>query len=301
MLIVPAGLEYFALLATMIGGSIALRTPMLFALGFMAQFLIGGLSGIFVASPPLDYHAHDTFLVVAHFHYTLFAGSVFALFAAVYYWFPKVTGALLREGLGKLHFVVMVIGTNLTFGPMFFLGYDGMPRRIADYTSADGWTGLNSLATAGAFLIALSIAIFIANVVVSLRRRESAGDDPWEGQTLEWATASPPPSYNFAYLPTVDDLDPLWSPTERPVVTGLRTDLREILVTDAIDATPDHRQHLDGASIWPFLTAMAAGIGVITAIFTPWGVTLGAVLCIVTLTGWFWPRASTAGEARQSA
>jgi cytochrome c oxidase subunit 1 len=210
MLIVPAGLEYFALLGTLIGGSIVLRTPMLFALGFMAQFLIGGLSGIFVASPPLDYHAHDTYMIVAHFHYTLFAGSMFGLFAGAYYWFPKATGALLREGLGKLHFWLMAIGANLTFMPMFFLGYDGMPRRVADYTSADGWTTLNRLATVGAFLIAISIAVFIVNAVLSLRRREPAGDDPWEGHTLEWATASPPPEHNFDALPPIRSYAPLF-------------------------------------------------------------------------------------------
>jgi cytochrome c oxidase subunit 1 len=210
MLIVPAGLEYFALVGTMIGGSIALRTPMLFAVGFMAQFLIGGLSGIFVASPPLDYHAHDTYMIVAHFHYTLFAGSMFALFAGAYYWFPKATGALLRDGLGKLHFWLMAIGANLTFMPMFFLGYDGMPRRVADYTSADGWTTLNRLATVGAFLIAISIAVFIVNVVLSLRRGEPAGDDPWEGHTLEWATTSPPPEHNFDALPPIRSYAPLF-------------------------------------------------------------------------------------------
>jgi cytochrome c oxidase subunit 1 len=210
MLIVPAGLEYFALVGTMIGGSIALRTPMLFAVGFMAQFLIGGLSGIFVASPPLDYHAHDTYMIVAHFHYTLFAGSMFALFAGVYYWFPKATGALLRDGLGKLHFWLMAIGANLTFMPMFFLGYDGMPRRVADYTAADGWTTLNRLATAGAFLIAISIAVFIVNVVLSRRRPPAAGDDPWEGHTLEWATASPPPQHNFDALPPISSYAPLF-------------------------------------------------------------------------------------------
>ncbi len=206
-LIVPAGIEYFDLIATMAGGSILLRTPMLFALGFILQFLIGGVSGVMVASPPLDYHVHDSFFIVAHFHYTLFAGSLFGLFAGVYYWFPKVTGAMLREGLGKLHFAVLVVGTNLTFFPMFLLGYEGMPRRVADY--APRFQDLNVVATVGAFVIALAICIFIANLVVSLRSRVPAGDDPWEGQTLEWATSSPPPPLNFTALPPIRSHAPL--------------------------------------------------------------------------------------------
>jgi len=208
-LIVPAGMEYFAIIATMIGGSILLRAPMLFALGFFLQFLIGGLTGVTLAAPPLDYHAHDSYWVVGHFHYTLFAGSVFAGFAAVYYWFPKFTGAMLRDGLGKVQFVLLVIGTNLTFFPMFLLGADGMPRRVADYTADSGFTGLNRLSTIGSYFIALGVAVFLCNLYVSLRRREPAGDDPWEGHTLEWATSSPPPRYNFRSLPRISSYAPL--------------------------------------------------------------------------------------------
>ena len=208
-LIVPAGIEYFDLVATMVGGRIRLATPMLFAVGFVLLFLVGGLTGIIVGSPPLDYHVHDSFFVVAHFHYTLFAGSLFGFFAGVYYWFPKVTGALLREGLGRLHFLLLLVGANLTFFPMFILGYDGMPRRVADYSPAAGFTGLNELATAGSYVIALGILVFLVNVVVSLRRRAPAGDDPWEGQTLEWATSSPPPRHNFDSLPPIRSYAPL--------------------------------------------------------------------------------------------
>jgi cytochrome c oxidase subunit I len=208
-LVVAAGTEYFAVIATLIGGAILLRTPMLFALGFFLQFLIGGLSGVIVASPPLDYHAHDSYFVVAHFHYTLFAGSLFAGFAAAYYWFPKWTGAMLRDSLGKVQFALMVVGTNLTFFPMFLLGYDGMPRRIADYSPDDGFTDLNRLSTLGSFLIALGVAVFLWNLYTSLRHREPAGDDPWEGHSLEWATSSPPPRYNFRSLPPITSHAPL--------------------------------------------------------------------------------------------
>jgi cytochrome c oxidase subunit I len=209
-LAVPAGMEYVAMAGTLIGGSIVLRTPMLFALAFFAQFLIGGLSGIYVASPPLDYHAHDSYFVVAHFHYTLLAGSAFGAFAAVYLWWPKMTGWMLREGLGKLHFVVFVIGTNLTFIPQFILGYDGMPRRIADYRPSDGWTTANLISSIGAYVTGLSVLIFLLNLGVSWLRQRPAGDDPWEGQTLEWATSSPPPRFNFdGPLPPVRSPEPL--------------------------------------------------------------------------------------------
>jgi cytochrome c oxidase subunit I len=209
LLVLPAGVEYFDMIATMIGGSILLRTPMLFAVGFLLQFLVGGLSGIFVASPPLDYHVHDTFAVVAHFHYTLFAGSMFAFFAAVYYWFPKATGRMLGEGLGKVHFWLMVLGANLTFFPMFFLGNDGMVRRIADYTPQTGWQSLNEVATLGSYVIAASVAVFMVNFWRSVRNGPLAGDDPWQGQTLEWATSSPPPRRNFDRLPPIRSYAPL--------------------------------------------------------------------------------------------
>jgi cytochrome c oxidase subunit I len=210
LLLVPAGIEYFDMIGTLIGGSIVLRASMLFALTFFLQFLIGGLTGIFVASPVLDYHVYGTYFVVAHFHYTLFAGSIFGFFAAVYHWFPKVTGTLLRESLGKLQWLVMVAGTNLTFFPMFFLGSEGMPRRVSRYPAHPGWGTLNELETIGAGIIALGVLVFLINVFVSLRRRVPAGDDPWLGHTLEWATTSPPPSLNFeAPLPPIRSYAPL--------------------------------------------------------------------------------------------
>jgi cytochrome c oxidase subunit 1 len=210
LLVVPAGIEYFDLVGTLIGGSLVMRCSMLFALAFFVQFLIGGLSGIFVASPVLDYNAYGSYIIVAHFHYTLFAGSVFGFFAGVYHWFPKLTGARLRESLGRVQLVLLVIGTNLTFFPMFLLGEDGMPRRISRYPLHPGWATLNRLETAGSGVIALAVATFLLNVVVSLRRREPAGDDPWLGHTLEWATSSPPPPHNFeGPLPPIRSYAPL--------------------------------------------------------------------------------------------
>jgi cytochrome c oxidase subunit 1 len=216
LLLVPAGIEYFDMAGTIIGGSIVLRTSFLFGVAFFLQFLIGGVTGIWVASPVLDYSNHDTYFVIGHFHYTLFAGSIFGFFAGVYHWFPKVTGALLRERLGKLQLAVMVIGTNMTFFPMFILGQEGMVRRIARYPQHPSWGTLNLIESIGAGIIALGVLIFLANVWVSLRRRVPAGPDPWAGQTLEWWTSSPPPPLNFADpLPPIRSYAPLLDLRER--------------------------------------------------------------------------------------
>ncbi|MDX6488085.1 MAG: cytochrome c oxidase subunit [Gaiellaceae bacterium] len=209
LLVIPAGIEYFDMIGTMIGGRISVRTPLLFASGFLVLFAIGGVTGIFVASPPLDYHVHDSMFVVAHFHYTLFAGSLFAFFAGVYMWFPKVTGALLREGLGKVHFGLMFVGANLTFFPMFAMGWEGMPRRVADYRHTGDLAWLNAVSTVGSAVIALSLLVFAWNLFVSLRRRIPAGNDPWGGHTLEWWTTSPPPRHNFDSLPPITSFAPL--------------------------------------------------------------------------------------------
>jgi cytochrome c oxidase subunit 1 len=197
LLLIPAGVEYFGMLGTVVGGRHRYHTPMLFALAFIPQFLVGGLTGIMVATPAIDYHVNDSYFVVAHFHYTLFAGSVFGFFAGLYFWFPKATGVMFSDRLGKLHFALQVIGTNVTFGPMFGLGVLGMSRRIATYPPNAGFTTLNLMASIGAGILGLSICVFIYNLYHSWRHRVPAPPDPWEGQTLEWATSSPPPRFNF--------------------------------------------------------------------------------------------------------
>jgi cytochrome c oxidase subunit 1 len=196
-LAIPAGVEYFGLLGTLIGGRLRYRTPMLFALAFIPQFLIGGLSGILVADPAIDYNVNDSYFIVAHFHYTLMAGSIFGFFAAVYFWLPKATGIMYSERLGRLHFALMVIGTNVAFLPMFGLGMLGMPRRVATYQGNEGLNTLNLVSSIGAFIIGLSVLVFIYNVYISARRKVPAPPDPWGGHTLEWATSSPPPRFNF--------------------------------------------------------------------------------------------------------
>jgi cytochrome c oxidase subunit 1 len=197
LIAVPTGIKFFNWIGTMWRGRLTFPTPMLFAVGFMLNFLIGGITGVIVASPPIDFHVHDTHFIVAHFHYTIMGGSVFGVFAALYFWWPKFTGWRLGEGLGKTTFWTMFVGFNLTFFPLHLVGLEGMPRRIADYLPTDGWTGLNVLSTVGSAVLALSVALFVANVVGSRRRRKPAGDDPWEANSLEWTTSSPPPHHNF--------------------------------------------------------------------------------------------------------
>ncbi|EHR51401.1 heme/copper-type cytochrome/quinol oxidase, subunit 1 [Saccharomonospora marina XMU15] len=198
MLLVPAGIEYLAMLGTIIGAKLRLGVPMLFALAFIPQFLVGGLTGIMVGTPVVDYQMQDSYFVVAHFHYTLVAGSLFGLFAGFYFWFPKATGVLLGKGLGHAHFWLMVAGTNVTFLPMFWLGVAGMPRRVATYLPTDGFGSGNLIATIGSGLLGLGMLAFALNIVLSLaRRKRVASDNPWRAHTLEWATSSPPPPHNF--------------------------------------------------------------------------------------------------------
>jgi len=210
MIGVPTGVKIFNWLGTLWKGSITFESPMLFCLGFISMFLIGGINGTFSAAVPIDFAIHDTYFIVAHIHYVLFGGSVFAVFGGLYYWFPKIWGRRLNERLGQLHFVLMFIGFNMTFFPMHLLGLDGMPRRIATYSGANGWNTLNLIASIGAFIIAVSMFPFIINVVMAFLRPKDQPDDPWQGNTLEWATTSPPPVYNFDDIPEIHSERPLW-------------------------------------------------------------------------------------------
>ncbi|WP_020658581.1 cytochrome c oxidase subunit I [Amycolatopsis benzoatilytica] len=205
LIAVPTGMKFFNWIGTMWRGAISFESPMLWSIGFMVTFLFGGLTGVILASPPLNFHVTDTYFVVAHFHYVLFGTIVFATFAGIYFWFPKMTGRMLDEPLAKLHFWTTFIGFHTTFLVQHWLGVEGMPRRYADYLSSDGFTVLNTISTIGAFLLGASVLPFIWNVVKSYRYGEKCEvDDPWGyGNSLEWATSSPPPRHNFTELPRI--------------------------------------------------------------------------------------------------
>jgi cytochrome c oxidase subunit I+III len=290
MIAIPTGVQIFCWIATIWSGRPRFTVPLLFVLGFVVVFIIGGFTGVMVASVPYDVQAHDTYFVVAHLHYVLLGGMVFPLFAAAYYWLPKATGRMLDERLGRWHFWLFFLGVNLTFFPMHQLGLDGMARRVYTYLPETGWGPLNLLATIGALTMAASVVVFLVNLVRSRRGGLVAGDNPWNAPSLEWATSSPPPPYNFHLLPTVQSRTPLWTNApDAPVVTGLRTDMREILVTTMLDAEPDSRMRLPEPTIWPLLAAIATGITFITLIFTPWGLPIGLVLITLAFVGWAWP------------
>ena len=271
---VPTGIKIFNWLATLWGGSLRFRTPLCFACGFIAMFTIGGLSGIMHASPPVDLQQTDTYFVVAHLHYVLFGGTLLGLFAGIYYWWPKMTGRLLDERLGRIHFWVMLVGMNLTFFPMHFLGLMGMPRRIYTYAPGLGWEFWNAVATVGAFGIGVSVLVFVWNAWHSITRGPAAPADPWDGRTLEWAIPSPPPEYNFATVPTVLRRDALWL-TKHPDQRGPGVADREALVT-ARGAI-----HLPPPSTWPLLTALAMLVMVAGILLHVSLIVVGGVLTVL--------------------
>jgi cytochrome c oxidase subunit 1 len=291
LIAVPSGLQIFCWLATLWDGRPVFRTPLLFVLGFFFIFIAGGLTGVMLASVPLDTQVHDTYFVVAHFHYVLIGGAVFPLIGAVYYWFPKITGRLMSERLGRWNFWLAFFGFNIAFFPMHILGLWGMPRRIYAYPVEMGWEKLNMLATAGAMVFFLSFAVFVLNVITSLRSGTLAGNNPWNAGTLEWATASPPPVYNFARIPVVTHREPLWAERDAlPVATGLAIGRRELIISTVAEARADLRETSPEPSIWPLLTALVTGAIFIASIFTPWAVVWGAPALGVAITGWFWPK-----------
>ena len=248
LIAVPTGVKIFNWIFTLWRGSIEFTTSMMFALGFVALFIVGGLSGVSHAVSPSDFQQSDTYYIVAHLHYVLFGGSIFGIFAGIYYWWPKITGKMLNEPLGRLNFWLMFIGMNLTFFPMHYLGLNGMPRRIYTYSAEFGWEHLNQLASIGYVVLFVSFLVFILNVLQT-RNSRKVSHDPWDAPGLEWSIASPPPPYNFAELPQVDGLDQYWIMKEKAEAAGTPITEPEALVDESTI-------HMPSPSYWPIFTAV---------------------------------------------
>jgi cytochrome c oxidase subunit 1 len=288
---IPTGLQIFCWLATMWDGRPRFTVPMLYVVGFIVTFVIGGLSGVIIAAVPLDLELHDTYFIVAHFHYVLIGGAVFPLLGALTYWFPKITGRMMSETLGKIGFWLIFLGFQLAFFPMHFAGLLGMPRRVYTYPAGLGLELPNLLSTIGAFAVASAVGLFVVNGLYSLYRGAIAPANPWDAASLEWATRSPPPAYNFAHIPVVESRTPLWDEKgELPVVTGLRVDEKELLLTTVVAAAPDLREPVPQASLWPFIASIAVAILFIASIFSPWAIVVGAIPSAIALIAWFWPK-----------
>jgi cytochrome c oxidase subunit I len=295
---IPAGVQIFCWIATLWDGRAVYKTPLLFVIAFIVTFVIGGLTGVMVASVPFDTQVHDTYFVVAHFHYVLVGGAVFPLMGAVYYWFPKITGRMMSERLGRWVAGLVFVGFNLTFFPMHILGFQGMPRRIYTYQHDVPWAGLNLFVSLSAIVLAAGFLLFFIDAIRSAKTGQPADDNPWNASSLEWATSSPPQPYNFAHIPIVSSAEPLWQ--ERgplPVAEGLRVDRREVIVTSVAEARPEARETSPQNSIWPFWAAIATTVMLIWSIFSPWAVVWGSIPIAVTLIGWFWPKGDPEEEA----
>ncbi|MGE3833396.1 MAG: cytochrome c oxidase subunit I [Acidimicrobiia bacterium] len=310
---IPAGVQIYAWLATLWAGRPRFDTPMLFVIGFLVTFVIGGITGIMVAAVPFDLQAHDSYFVVAHLHYVLIGGVAFPIFAGVYYWFPKFTGRMMDERLGRWNFWLLFVGVNVAFFPMHIVGLLGMPRRIYTYADDLGWGIWNLISTIGVLIIVPGIAVFVVNVVRSYRKGEHAGNNPWDADTLEWAVASPPAEHGWSALPIVHSRHPLWDqddlhkgePALERFVHGISEwplGWRAALIIRTADAQPEEVFRVAGPSLWPLVTGLGA-----VAIFAAellklrWGAVAGALVVVVGVIGWNWPDPAPMSEDEEAA
>jgi len=293
LIAIPNAVQIFAWTATVWRGTLELTAAFLHVIGFIVLLILGGITGLMVSSPAFDWQVHDTYFIVAHFHYVLIGGAVFPILAGLYYWFPKFSGRLLSERLGRWTFWVTFIGFNVAFLPMHWTGFRGMPRRVYTYLPGLGWSDLNLVSTVGAWIMGAGFVMFVANVGVSLLVGRRAGDNPWGAGTLEWATSSPPPPYNFRAIPEIRGRYPLWEAGHAldDGYLGSAPDdgAREVLVTTTLEAAPDHIDQLPGPTIWPFWAALGASLAFIGSMIHLWVVPLGALLVGIALVGWLWP------------
>ncbi len=293
----PSAVAVFAWTATIWTGRPVITTAFLFFASMVVLFVIGGVSGVMTASVPVDWQLTDTYFVVAHIHYVLIGINVFPVVGAIYYWFPKFTGRLLNETLGRWNFWTMFMGFNLGFFPMHIAGLLGMPRRIYTYPDHMGWNGLNWIISAGSFLFAAGVLLLLINVAISLKRGKTSGPNPWDAPTLEWAVPSPAPEYNFAVIPFIASRHPLWEDrlgeaTGRSSLTRgyLLDDGRQTIATTPLDAQPDLILTMPGDSLAPLFLTLGMTVLFAAALLHAWVVVgLGALACAASLLTWFWP------------
>jgi cytochrome c oxidase subunit I len=305
-IVIPSAVAVFAWLATIWTGRPVFTTAFLFFAGFVFLFVVGGLSGFMTAAVPLDRQLTDTYFVVAHLHYVIVGINVFAVVGGTYYWFPKFTGRLMGERLGKWNFWVMFIGFNVGFFPMHIAGLLGMPRRIYTYPHGLGWDGVNAVISGGSYLFAVGVLLFLINVVRSARHGAPSGPNPWDAATLEWSVPSPPPAYNFAVIPTVASRNPLWEDRmediEHPSSLGrgmLLDEGRETIGTSVLDAEPDVVLRMPGDSPAPLLLSLGlAGIFVGMLVSSHIAIALAAALTLVSMLAWLWPE-KRLGQTRE--
>jgi cytochrome c oxidase subunit 1/cytochrome c oxidase subunit I+III len=297
---IPSGVQFFAWIATMWHGAVRFTTPMLFALGFLLIFLLGGITGVMVAVLPFDWQATDSYFIVAHLHYVLNGAVVFPIFGALYFWLPKITGRMLDERLGRVSFWTMFVGFNLAFFPMHILGFLGMPRRVYTYSSGLGWDALNLVVTLGAFAFGLGAVLTVINMVVSHFRGARAPDNPWGADTLEWATSSPPPDFNFEAVPVVASRHPLWDQQPLPVADSGTDDATRAFgpagahehttpITGGLRAAPETTMRIPEPTILPVV--FAAGLAVFVVGLLAQALVVGVAglaLGLLGLAWWVW-------------